>query len=338
MVVGARNRLYDLSILNSQHVGVPTISVGNISAGGTGKTPFVLELIERISKLDPRMSTKLAVVSRGYGRSSKGFQLVSDGKRVFGDPFSSGDEPFMLAEASPRTVVIVDENRVRGAQLAVGLYKAKAIILDDGFQHRRIKRDLDIVLLDGRNPLGNRLLLPAGFLRESVNSLSRADLIVLSKSVGDDAELAERCQKMSELTYKPVIATRMVPRYWRRIGKAEIEGLEQGRGKRVLAFAGIAYPRSFFESIEELDCEIVARVPLPDHSNYGKNTLDRLARTFASNRGEWLVTTEKDAAKLPPILKLLPAYALVTRCEVAASAGVLDDLLRKVLNLHRKAE
>lgn len=332
VAVGVRNRLYDLGVLPAVHVGVPTISVGNISAGGTGKTPFVLELISRICKLDPRIAGKIAVVSRGYGRSTKGLEIVSDGKRIFGDPFSSGDEPYMIADSSPRTIVIVDEDRVRGAQLAVEQFKAKSIVLDDGFQHRHIKRDLEIVLLDGRNPLGNKLLLPAGFLREPVSSLSRSDLIVLSKSAGDDAELAERCTRMSDLTNKPVIATRMTSRYWKRVGKSEIEGLAQVSGKRVVAFAGIANPRSFFETVESFGGDIVAYIPLPDHCNYSKFTLDKIAHSFSANRAEWLVTTEKDAFKLPPILKLLPAYALAVRQEVVVGAVILDELLMKTIH------
>ncbi len=331
VAVGVRNRLHDLGIFKSVHAGVPTISVGNISAGGTGKTPFVLELIERISKLDPRIRGKIAVVSRGYGRSTKGTEIVSDGKKIYGDPFTCGDEPFMIADNSPRTIVIVDEDRVRGATLAVEQFKAKVLVLDDGFQHRRIKRDLDIVLLDGRNPLGNKLLLPAGFLRESVASLARSDLIVLSKSAGDDSELAERCDRMRELTGKPVIATRLVAKHWRRIGKAEIEGVEQVKGKRVVAFAGIANPRSFFETVEGFGSEIVAYIPLPDHCNYGKFILNKIAHSFSANRVQWLVTTEKDASKLPPILKLLPAYALAVRQNVVVGAEVLDEMLRKTM-------
>ncbi len=334
--MGVRNRLYDLGVFSSVHAGAPTISVGNIAAGGTGKTPFVLELIERIGRLNPGKSAKIAVISRGYGRSTKGTLIVSDGKRLLGDPFSGGDEPYMIADNSPHTVVIVDEDRLRGARLAVEQFKARTLILDDGFQHRRVRRDLDIVLLDGRNPLGNKLLLPAGFLREPVSALVRSDLIVLSKSVGDRAELAERCERMSELTGKPVVATRLTPRYWKRIGKAEIEGLEQIRGKRVAAFAGTANPRSFFEVVESLGAEIVSFIPLPDHCNYDKFVLDKIARSFSANRGEWLVTTEKDAAKLPPILRILPAYALSVRQEVVAGAEKLDELLgKRIISVQR---
>ncbi len=338
VVVGIRNRLYDRGVFSSIHAGVPTISVGNLSAGGTGKTPFVLELIERIGKLDPRKKIKIAVISRGYGRSTKGTEIVSDGKRLFGDPFTCGDEPYMIADNSPRTIVIVDEDRLRGANLAIEQFKAKAIILDDGFQHRRIKRDLDIVLLDGRNPLGNKLLLPAGFLREPVSALTRSDVIILSKLVGDAAELSERCSRMSELTEKPVIATRLVPRYWKRIGKAEVEGLERINGKRVVVFAGIAQPRSLFEMVEGLGGDIVAFHPLPDHCLYEKFTLDKIAHSFSANRAEWLVTTEKDASKLPLILKLLPAYALSVRQEVAVGAEKLDELLLNTLITSQRSE
>lgn len=337
IAVGVRNRLFDLGVIQSYAAGAPTISVGNLSAGGTGKTPFVLELIERIEKIDNRLSRKIAIISRGYGRSTKGMEIVSDGKRVVGDPFSCGDEPYMIAENARRSVVIVDENRLRGAEFAVGQLGVKVVILDDGFQHRRLKRDLDIVLLDGRNPLGNKLLLPAGFLREPVSSLARADLIVLSKSVGDDIELEERCRKMSELIGKPTVATRISPKYWKRSGKAEVEGLDQINGRRVAAFAGVANPGSFYEAIESIGGEIVSAISLPDHCQYGKFYVDKIAHAFTANRAEWLVTTEKDSVKLPPILKLLPLYFLKIGHEFGYGSEIIDDLIRKTIHIEKKA-
>ncbi len=274
---------------------------------------------------------KIAVVSRGYGGTAKGTTVVSDGRRVVSDPFTAGDEPIMMAEAATGAVVIVDKNRARGAEFAVEAFKASLILLDDGFQHRRLKRDLDIVLLDGRNPLGNCLLLPAGVLREPVSSLARADLVVLSKADGSDDELSERCLKLSEFIHRPVAATRLVSKFWRREGKAEIHDTTQITGKRVVAFAGIANPGSFFETVEKLGGEIVARIPLPDHCDYRKFYLDKIARLFITSHAEWLVTTAKDAVKLPPILKLLPLYYLETEQEVVAGGQVLDGLLKKCL-------
>lgn len=337
VAIGARNRLYDLGLFAAQGAGAPVISVGNISVGGTGKTPFVLHLIERLRVLHPGRGLKIAVVSRGYRRRGKGTEIVSDGRRVTGNLLTAGDEPFMLAESTHGVVVIVDNNRVRGARLAGDQFKASVIVADDGFQHRRLKRDLDIVLLDGRNPLGNRLLLPAGVLREPVASLKRAGLVLLSKSVGSDDELRERSARLSLLIGKPVAATRLKPDYWRRIGRGEILAADEANGKRVAAFAGIAYPGSFFETVERLGAEIVARIPLPDHCRYDKFYLDKIALQFTRSRAEWLVTTAKDGVKLPPILRLLPVYQLNVSHEIVVGGEMLDQALMRVLECVRRS-
>jgi tetraacyldisaccharide 4'-kinase len=329
--VQIRNRLYNLGILPSHKVDAPVISVGNISVGGTGKTPIVLLLVERLKKLRPGKGLKIAIISRGYGGTAKGTTVVSDGRRTLSDPFTVGDEPYMMAEAKSGATIIVDRDRLRGAKFACEMFKANLILLDDGFQHRRMKRDLDIVLLDGRNPLGNRLLLPAGFLREPVSSLSRAGLVVLSKSVGDDKELEERCAKLSALIKRPVIATRVVPKYWRGVSRAELHDANSIRGKRVAAFAGIAHPSSFFETVEQLGAEIAIRIPLPDHCSYGKFYLDKIAREFVLSHAEWLVTTSKDAVKLPPILRLLPVFHLEIEHQIAAGVNILDELLKGIV-------
>ena len=327
VAVQVRNRLFDLGVLPSSSVEACVISVGNISVGGTGKTPFIQFLIDKLKSLPQTRRLKVAVISRGYRGAAKGTVVVSDGKRLLSDPFTAGDEPYMLAEGRSGTVVIVDKNRIRGASAAVVQYAADMILLDDGFQHRRLKRDLDIVLLDGRNPLGGRLLLPAGSLREPVSALARAGLIVLSKVEGEDNILHERCAALSKLFRKPVAATRMVPKYWKRIGKGEFINAEEIRGKRVLAFAGIASPGSFFDEIATLGADLVDEIPLPDHCSYSKFYLDKISRRFVQSKAEWLATTMKDAVKLPPILRLLPVYALQAQLDIVSGGEMLDELL-----------
>ncbi len=335
IAVDVRNRLFDLGVFNIECVDVPVISVGNIAVGGTGKSPFVIYLVEYLQKVYPNLKRSIAVVSRGYRSSNQQTLVVSDGKRILGDPFSAGDEPVMIANALNNTVVIVDKRRSRGAKFACEQLKAQIIILDDGFQHRKLKRDLDIVLLDSRNPLGRGFLLPAGFLREPSSSLKRADIIVLSKvETLDDIE--GRCQRLSALLDKPVCATKWLPRYWRRVGRAEIISADQIGSKKVLAFAGIAKPQTFFETVERLGGEIVVEVPLPDHCSYSKFYLDKIAALFTRSRAEWMVTTAKDAVKLPPILKMLPVYYLDAKLEVIAGKEKLDELIKKVIDKRLK--
>lgn len=329
--VQTRNRLYNLGVLKSHAAGAVVISVGNISAGGTGKTPFVIHLVERINGLPTTRAGKIAVLSRGYMGKAVDTHLVADSKHVRSTPGIAGDEPILIAESCPGTTVVVDKNRVRGARYAVEDQRAEIVILDDGFQHRRIERDLDIVLLNGQNPLGNRLLLPAGFLREPVASLSRADLIVLSKSIGSNDDLTDRAARLQELLQKPVISTRLVPRYWRRIGPSELLAAEQVQGRRVVAFAGIADPLSFFTTVESLGAEIVDSIPFADHCKYSKSHIDIIANRYVRNRAEWLVTTSKDAIKLPGILRHLPIFYLDTVVEIVTGFEVLDGLLTGVI-------
>jgi tetraacyldisaccharide 4'-kinase len=331
-VVQVRNRLYDIGVLTSKSVSAPVISIGNISAGGTGKTPTVIHLLERIRRLNAGRKIKTAVVSRGYKGLGRGTQVVADGRKQLVDFMTAGDEPVMIAEASHGTIVITDANRVRGCRKAIDDLKAGLILLDDGFQHRKLHRDLDIVLLDGRNPLGNNRLLPAGFLREPTSSLKRADLIVLSKAVGTEEELTDRAKKLSELLNKPVIATRMVKKYWRRLDGSELFQVEEIGGKRVLAFAGIAKPDYFFDDVTQLGADLVRSIPLPDHCGYSKAQIDYISMAYVRTKSEWLVTTSKDALKLPVIMRFLPVYYLDTEIEVVAGGDVLDEMLMKVMN------
>ena len=333
VVVGIRNRLYDLEILTTQKVEAPVISVGNITVGGTGKTPFVIHLAERINRLTGNKRIKLGVISRGYGGMAKETHLVSDGKRLLSDFFMAGDEPVLIAQARTGAVVVVDKNRTRGARHAIENNRVKLLLLDDGYQHRKLHRDLDIVLLNAENPLGNRLVLPAGYLREPVKSLKRADLVVLSKAAGDEDDLLYRANRLEDLIKKPVIVTRMIPRQWRRLNQAEIYAPEVIAGKRVTAFAGIAHPRSFFNLVESLGANLVMALPMPDHCNYSKKFLDHISTHFLKSKSEWLVTTAKDAIKLPPLLRFMPLYYLETDMDVVIGNERLDKMLEDVIQM-----
>ncbi|MDP8237703.1 MAG: tetraacyldisaccharide 4'-kinase [Candidatus Hatepunaea meridiana] len=331
-VVALRNRLYNIGVFKTYSVNAPVISVGNLSVGGTGKTPFVIHLTERIKRLRSPKKVKIGVISRGYkGRASETL-VVSDGKRQFFDYLFAGDEPVLICKSAPGVAVVVDKKRVRGSEYAVKNLRVKLILLDDGFQHRRLHRNLDIVLLDAGNPLGNRRVLPAGYLREPASALKRADLIVLSKAKGNDEELAERAHKLQELLEKPVIVTKLVPKYWRRFDETELLAPEEIAGKKVTAFAGIAKPDSFFKTIEDLGADLVKCLPMSDHCPYNKRHLNYISAHFVRSHSEWLVTTAKDALKLPPILRFLPAYYLESSMEVVAGEEQLDKMLLKVMD------
>ena len=204
--VRLRNLLFDTGAFTSHRAGVPVISVGNISAGGTGKTPLVELLARRLRESGARV----AVLSRGYGRLTSGYQIVSNGQQLCADAISAGDEPAQMAENLKGVVVAVDERRARGAMRIAREFRPAVIILDDGFQHRALHRDLDIVIMTAGEILGTSELLPAGYRREPWSALSRADHLVVS-GWDTQEEYRKAESRLSEIVAKPVAGMQLVP-------------------------------------------------------------------------------------------------------------------------------
>lgn len=297
--VSARNLLYDRGALKARRAGLPVISVGNITAGGTGKTPFAIMLAGMLC----RAGRRVAVVSRGYRRASPSKEplLVSDGRGIKCGVGEAGDEPFLIARrllgsGENGAMVIVCADRVRAADMAASL-GADIVILDDGFQHRRLRRDMDIVLLDAGKPLGNGRLLPAGRLREGPRSLGRADAVVLTRSGGDGMAGGLKGRLRPGV---PIFHSRHVPlppvgiEEWR--SGVKTGGPNPVPGK-VLLFSGIANPDSFEDSAREAGLDAGGHLSFPDHHRYTGADLERIAA--AGSAFAALVTTEKDAARLP---------------------------------------
>ena len=285
LVVLARIWAYRRGILRRHKAGIPVISVGNITVGGTGKTPVVDDLVRRGLAAGKRV----VVISRGYGgRRQAATAVVSDGKgRIDDRARLYGDEPVLLARRNPQAIVIVARRRSDGVLLAEKM-GADLAILDDGFQHLAVARNLDIVLIDCRDPFGNRRLLPAGPLREPLRGLQRADLLVLTRFAGTIPAGFEATQPV--LTCQQVLADTLLSL------AGERTGWEQLRAQRCVAFAGIAVPDNFFESLRELGLKPVAEIPLRDHQEFDSGTLARLRA--ACKDVDACVTTEKDAVKL----------------------------------------
>ena len=177
LITDIRNLLFDLSIFKIHKFNIPIISVGNITSGGTGKTPFILYLIEKLSQ----HRNNIVVLSRGYGRDSKGIQVVSDGDGNIVGKDIGGDEPVLIATKFPKIPVLVSEKRYLGIEQAIQKFDAQLILLDDAFQHRYVKRDCNIVLVDANQPVQEDNILPLGNLREKKSNLNRTDIIVITK-------------------------------------------------------------------------------------------------------------------------------------------------------------
>ncbi len=253
---------------------IPVICVGNLNAGGTGKTPTVIALAERLRDAAPH------IVSRGYGGRLQGPIQVDPAQH---DALAVGDEPLLLAAFAPTWV---SKNRAAGVRAAIAA-GARAVILDDGFQNPSVTKSLSIVVVDGATGFGNGLVLPAGPLREPVPAgLSRADILLIVGNEAAQHRFAENWPDLPEVT---------------RI-RATLEPLKTGMewdGLRAMAFAGIAHPEKFFSTLRDLGAELVRAEPLEDHQPLTEGLLKRLEREAAAQSAQ-LVTTEKDAARLPP--------------------------------------
>jgi tetraacyldisaccharide 4'-kinase len=317
LALGLRTLLYRAGLLRSYRAGVPVVSVGNLVVGGTGKTPVT----DFIAKHLIVRGLRVAVVSRGYGgqfSGEVGTVAAGDGRLLMAAR-EAGDEPCLLARRNPALQVFVARKRTRGVRAAEAA-GAQVVVLDDGFQHLAVQRDLDIVLLDSRAPFGNGHLLPAGPLREPRRALRRADLLVLTHAQGaGQASLplagpAVRCRH------------RLGDRLLTLTGEERPWSVLDGR--QVVAFAGIARPDDFFAALRRRGLTLAATLALNDHQEYAGAQLNRLIQLCDNEK--LLVTTEKDAVKLRP--EALPGPCLVVPLElIFDEPDQLASLLARVV-------
>jgi len=297
-----RSAAYRRGFLKSRELPCRVISVGNLSMGGTGKTPHVMTLAEwfRDRGLEP------AVITRGYGgRAGKGPLVVSDGTEVLVSPEVGGDEPVMMAGALPGVPVIAGSDRFSGGRLAVRRFGSRVIILDDGFQHFALRRDIDLVLLPASNPLGTGRVFPGGNLRESPTALKRATAILITKA--EEMDDADREIIRGEIHAicpgRPVFFSRLEPSGPNRMANSMEQETEQMPGGMLYAFCAIADPDSFFFCLERLEVKIAGRKALRDHHPYTPADLSALAGYAADQGAAGLVTTAKDWVKIKPLWK-----------------------------------
>lgn len=314
--VALRNLAYDKQFFSSHRFPLPVISVGNIVAGGTGKTPFVLYLARELLKIG-----KVAILSRGY-RS----QIEKSGKVAKLDHEDSsceiyGDEPSLLAKELPEAMVWVGKERVQSAKEALFL-DAEFIILDDGMQHRQLCRDIEIGMMDGLDLFGRGFYLPRGLLRDSPRRLQEMDLILVS-SISSESQLEEAKLKIKNYTSAPIVGTTL-----------QVMNANEIKGKRVGAFCAIAKPERFLQTLKEAGAEVVESMTAFDHALFSKQDLSLFSKKCKAKGAELLVCTEKDAIKLHGSLDLeLPILTLKTELKIFSGEAYLIDLLRKIKEL-----
>jgi len=287
--VSLRNFLYDAGILRAHKMTCAVVSVGNIMVGGTGKTPMAIMLADMLKG----QGWRPAILSRGYGGKKGGrAAVVSDGRKVLMGPEEAGDEPVLMAKRVREVPVIVGKERVFAGRLAVERFDADVLILDDGFQHRRLARDIDIVLLDGRRPFGNGFMLPRGGMREPHKALRRSDVAILT-STGETDDLPSE-----EISQAPVFRGRRRPIDLVRGREQDACPLNCLTGKKVCAFSGIARPDSFRRILEPLCGGVASFVPFPDHHVYTAGDIEHIRKACRDSGAQLMVTTEKDGIKL----------------------------------------
>jgi tetraacyldisaccharide 4'-kinase len=306
--VKLRRLFYKKNILTSKRLPCPIISIGNITLGGTGKTPMTIYVVQALKKL----GYKVAVISRGYkGSAEKIGGIVSDGKVLLMTPDISGDEPYMMAKKLKDVPVIVGKNRFMAGRMAISKFDPDVIVLDDGFQHLKLQRDLDIVLLDYHRPFGNRHLLPRGVMREPVSALLSADAIILTKTdTVNNNETSSLPRKLRSFERKKPVyrsfhhpfVSKIINTEKKIFEKNMQEALRQNpdciKGRTVFAFSGLADNHNFLRTLKSLNCSVSGFMEFPDHHPYSERDLDEILSAAKRSMSECLITTEKDYVRI----------------------------------------
>jgi len=293
--LGARLRrsLYDRGILQAKRLPARVVSVGNLTVGGTGKTPVTASL----TRLFQAHGKKVAILSRGYGGQNSGVTCLSDGQQIFQKPPQVGEEAYWLARTLPGAAVYTGASRYEAGEIAWEQFKPDLFLLDDGFQHFQLHRDLDIVLLDAAAPFGNGHLLPRGTLREPKSALRVAQVLILTRY---QEEHDHRTLTDLQAAYpdKTVLTATIAPTAARLFPESRLERPAALKGQALFAFAGLARPEFFQRTLADLGVQLAGFQPFPDHHAFTQAELANLIRQAEATGAAALVTTAKDWARL----------------------------------------
>jgi tetraacyldisaccharide 4'-kinase len=295
--VRARVALYENELFETRSLNTPVISVGNMTVGGAGKTPCVAFLARFLRD----EGYEVAILSRGYKRESRGLVEVSNGREILCGPNESGDEPFLLAKLCPGARVVVDRDRYAAGKWLEDRAPVSAFILDDGYQHMRLARDLNLLLMDASEPPGQAKMIPFGRLREPITAMRRADAVIVTRSDQpfDRQALEDAVGRFARAGTPVFYARHKMTKLIRLDGDGDLGPAVFAR-KRVAAVSGVARPDRFITDLERLGMEIVLRRDFEDHHRYTREELSEIVGRAREARAEAIITTEKDAANLPP--------------------------------------
>jgi len=322
-----RNYLYRINCLKKTKLPAYVISIGNLTTGGTGKTPLTAEIAKYIKN---KYNKNVAVLSRGYGGqlSTKDVNIISDGKNIYSTAHLAGDEPYWMASNLDNIIVMTGQDRVKTGNYAIENFDAEVLILDDGFQHIKLERDLNILVIDANKKFGNGKILPAGPLRESLSQINRADKIIFVDKNGFDEKPATDNTSFMENIKTKFNKPSSICKF-KNGGIFNIKSSEEIdlSFKNVYTFAGIAQPEFFFNSLKQNDYNLVYNRLFSDHHLYTKEDLVNMIKEASSLNADCIITTEKDAVKL---LAFIDEINL--RIPVYAQKVSLDIELEKILD------
>lgn len=343
VLVKLRRFLYNVRILRDSTLGVQVIAIGNLTVGGTGKTPVV----EKFARELQDQGRHVAILSRGYRSKpppiSKRLmnkllfredrtppRIVSDGKSLLLDSETAGDEPYMLASNLKDVVVLVDKDRVKAGRYAIEKFGCDTLLLDDGFQYWKLRgRRRDIVLVDCQQPFGNERLLPRGTLREPPTHLARASTIFITKSDGKTEELRKRITQYNDTA--PVIECVHHPLYFEDVFTGERMGIEFLDGRRVASLSGIAQPESFEKSLVGIGAELVYSKRFADHHRFTQQEVINAINRSKKRQAELIITTQKDAVRFPKIDRRdIPILFMRVEIKILKGAKDFHDCVRQI--------
>ena len=341
--INVRRFLYNMRILRDSTLGVQVIAVGNLTWGGTGKTPVV----EKFARALRDQGRKVAILSRGYRSKPAPLhrrllnklllrqdttppRVVSDGKSLLLDSEMAGDEPYMLASNLQDVVVLVDKDRVKSGRYAIEKFGCDILLLDDAFQYWKLRgRRLDIVLIDRQEPFGTGQLIPRGSLREPPSHLARANTIFITKSDGNTTELRQRIAQFNPSA--GIIECMHHPLYLEDVFTGQRVDLASLKGRRVASLSGIAQPESFEQSLVQLGAELVYAKRFADHHRFTQQEILNAINRSKKRQAEVIVTTQKDAVRFPKIDRRdLPFYFMRVEIKILRGADDFEDCVRKI--------
>lgn len=343
VAVKGRRFLYNVRILRDTTVGVQVIAIGNLTVGGTGKTPVV----EKFARALQDQGRTVAILSRGYRSKPPPLtrrllnkllfrddttppRVVSDGKSLLLDSETAGDEPYMLASNLRDVIVLVDKDRVKSGRYAVEKFGVDTLLLDDGFQYWKLRgRRMDVVLVDCQQPFGNEYLLPRGTLREPPSHLARASTVFITKSEGDRTALRERIASVNG--HARIIECVHHPLYLEDVFIEDRCGLDLLKGRKIATVSGIAQPESFERSLAALGAELVYSRRFADHHRFSQQELLNVINRSKKKRAEAILTTQKDAVRFPKLDRRdLPIYFMRVEIKIISGAKDFEDCVRQI--------